>query len=261
MGMSAEAARRIEHTRDLLWEMVAREIKLRYERSALGIVWALLNPLAQIAIFTFVFKVIFEIDIPGYPAFLFTGVLVWNWFREALTASAESITSNRELLRQPGFPLAILPAVAVGVPLIDLLAGLPVLFVFVWTGGGGFSPAVVLLPVLIVVQFLLMLGAGFLLASLHVTFRDIGHLLGVALMMGFYLTPVFYAVDMVPDWVLPIYLLNPLVHLIGAYRDVLLTGTAPAALPLFAITALAVVLAWFGWRVFARAQFSFEEEL
>ena len=73
MRISAEAARRIEHTRDLLWEMVAREIKLRYERSALGIVWALLNPLAQIVIFTFVFKVIFKIDIPGYPAFLFTG--------------------------------------------------------------------------------------------------------------------------------------------------------------------------------------------
>lgn len=261
MKSTPELTRRIIHTRDLLREMLVREVKLRYERSALGMVWALLNPLAQLAIFTFVFKVVFRIDIPGYPAFLFTGVLVWNWFREALTASAGSITNNRELLRQPGFPLAVLPTVAVAVPLIDFLAGLPVLAVFVVAGGGSFTAALALLPALIVLQFVLMLGAGFLLASLQVTFRDIGHLLGVALMMLFYLTPIFYSVDMVPERLLPLYSLNPVVPLVGAYRDVLLNGSVPNGAPVLLLVVLAAGLFWLGWSVFVRAQFKFEEEL
>jgi lipopolysaccharide transport system permease protein len=258
---SPEFRRRVVHTRDLLRAMLVRETKLRYERSALGIVWALLNPLAQILIFTFVFKVIFKLDIPNYPAFLFTGVLVWNWFREAITASAESITNNRDLLRQPGFPLAVLPAVAVAVPLIDLLAGLPVLVVFILADGGGLTPTFLLLPVLIALQFLLVLGMGFLLASLHVTFRDIGHLLGVALMMLFYLTPVFYSMDMVPDSLHSVYVLNPIVHFMVSYRRILLEGLMPDWWALAAIAVFAGLLLRIGWTFFVRAQFTFEEEL
>jgi lipopolysaccharide transport system permease protein len=242
---------RLRHVRDLLHELVVREMKLRYERSLLGMVWAVVNPLIQIAIFTFVFDRIFHVGIPRYPLFVFTGLLAWNWFREALASSAGAITHNRELVRQPGFPVAVLPVVAIATPLVDFLAALPILIVFILFSGGGLSSAVLYLPLLIGLQFLLMQGIGFLLASMNVAFRDVQHLLGVGLMMLFYLTPVFYAREMVPSWAC----------LIIAYRNVLLEGVAPDPRVLLALAVVAGVLLPVGWTAFVRARFRFVEEL
>ena len=101
------------HVRDLLHVLVGRDIKLRYRGSLLGVLWSLLNPLAHLVVLVFVFQWVAPLNIPNYPLFVFTGVLAWNWFSAALPAATISITSNRQLIRQPGFPAAILPAVPV----------------------------------------------------------------------------------------------------------------------------------------------------
>jgi homopolymeric O-antigen transport system permease protein len=253
--------RQLVHTRDLLVELVVREMKLRYERSSLGMLWAVLNPLLQIAIFTFVFDAMFHVAIPHYPAFIFTGLLAWNWFREGITATAGAIVSNRELVRQPGFPTAVLPIVAVAVPLLDLLAALPVLLVVLALSGIPIHATVLLVPALLVLQFLLLQGIGFVLASLQVTFRDVQHLLGVSLSMLFYLTPVFYSPTMVPGWAHAAYALNPMMHLLTAYRGILMDGTLPNWTPLLAIAVLDGILLRVGWAQFARARMAFVEEL
>ena len=253
--------RRLIYLRDLLRELVVREMRLRYERSILGMAWSILNPLAQMLVYNFLFRVVFRLDIPNYPVFVFTGVLAWNWFHQALMLTTGAITNNRELIRQPGFPLAVLPVVTVATPLVDLLSALPVLLCFLLLGGGRLTGALLALPLVVGIQFLLIQGLGYLLASIHVTFRDTQHLLGVALMLLFYLTPVFYRADMVPESFQPIYNLNPMVHLIGAYRAILIEDSLPDWHTLLILAPLVGVLAWGGWAVFVRASYHFAEEL
>jgi lipopolysaccharide transport system permease protein len=252
---------RAVYLRDLLRELVVRDMKIRYERSVLGIVWALVNPLAQLLVFVIIFSHVIRLDIPNYPLFVFTGVLAWNWTREALLRAANAITGNRDLIRQPGFPLSLLPVVSLATPLIDLLVALPILVLFVALGGGALSPALLALPLVIALQFLVLQGFGYLLAASQVMFRDTSHLLGVALMLGFYLTPVFYDVGEVPASFGLIYAVNPMAHLLTAYRAILMQGELPDAQALLVLGLVGAVLCAVGRSVFQRASHRFAEEL
>ena len=115
--------RAVDYLRDLLFTLVGRDMKLRYKRSILGIAWSLLTPLAQLAVFYLTFDVLLPLNIPNYLAFLFSGVLVWNWFQGSLYQATSTIVDNRELIKRPGFPAAILPTVTVASHLIHFLAG------------------------------------------------------------------------------------------------------------------------------------------
>lgn len=252
---------RLMYLRDLLRELVARDMKLRYKRSILGAAWSLLNPLAQMLVFTFLFRRVLPLDIPNYPSFVFTGVLAWNWFQAALFLMTGTITDNRALIRQPGFPAAILPVVTVTTHLIHFLLALPVLLIFLMLSGGRLTSAILALPLVIMLQFLLILSLGYLVATVHVTFRDTQHLLGVLLMLLFYLTPVFYDASILPARVQAFYRLNPMVHLIAAYRTILVQGNWPDFRALLAISVFVGVLLWLGYTFFTRASTHFVEEL
>src|SRR6188768_4207585 len=121
---------RLIYIRDLLVTLVGRDMKLRYKRSILGIAWSLLTPLAQLAVFYVTFDVLLPLNVPNYLSFLFTGVLVWNWFQVSLYQATSTIVDNRELIKKPGFPTAILPVVTVASYLVHFLFALPILFVF-----------------------------------------------------------------------------------------------------------------------------------
>ena len=192
-------ASRLIYVRDLLRELITRDLKLRYKRSVLGLLWALVTPLSQLMIFTFLFNRVLPLNIPNYTVFVFCGVLAWNWFNATLYMAAGSIVDNRDLVRRPGFPVAVLPVVTVGTNLIHYLLALPILIVFLLFDGGRITPAFAALPVLIAVQFAFILGLSYLIAAAHVTFRDTQHMLGVILMLLFYLTPVFYSADKIPE--------------------------------------------------------------
>jgi lipopolysaccharide transport system permease protein len=255
-------AHRLAYLRDLLIELVARDINLRFKRSFLGVLWSLVTPLVQLLVLRFVFTVVLPLDIPNYTAFLFIGLLVWTWFATSLEQAAGSIVESRELVRLAGFPVAVLPAVTVASNLIQLLFALPILALFLWLGGGvPLTAAPLLLPVLLAVQFVLTLSVGYLVAALHVTFRDVKHLLGIALTLGFYLTPVFYQVAHAPEQYAGLYALNPMVHLLEAYRAVLLDGRLPAAAPLLWVAGGSALLLVFTFRLFVRASHHFADEL
>jgi lipopolysaccharide transport system permease protein len=246
---------------DLLRELVVRDMKLRYKRSVLGIVWSLLNPLFQMLVFIFLSRRVLSLDIPNYPSFVFTGVLAWSWFQSAVITTTGAITGNRELIKRPGFPTAILPVVTVTANLIHFLLALPVPLLFLLLGGGRLTSAILTLPLVILLQFLLILGLGYLVATAQVTFRDTQHLLGVFLMLLFYLTPVFYDASMVPARYQTLYRLNPMFHLITAYRAILIQGDLPDLRVLLALGVLGGVLLWLGHTVFTRASYRFVEEL
>jgi ABC-type polysaccharide/polyol phosphate export permease len=192
--------------------------------------------------------------------YLFIGIASWNWFSGGLLESTNSILMNRDLIRQPGFPAVMLPNVTVASQLIHFLLTLPVLLVLP-AGGIPFGAALLWLPVVILVQYLLTFSLGLFAASLHVTFRDTQYLLGVFLMLGFFLTPILYDLSIVPDRYLPFYRLNPMTHLIEAYRAVLLRGETPDGDALGVVAALGLLQFGVFYLFFRRASIRFAEEI
>jgi lipopolysaccharide transport system permease protein len=252
---------RLTYIRDLLFTLVGRDMKLRYKRSILGIAWSLLTPLAQLGVFYLTFDVLLPLNIPNYPAFLFSGLLVWNWFQGSLYQATSVIVDNRDLIKRPGFPAAILPVVTVASNLIHFLLALPILFVFLLLGGTGLQSAVIALPLVIALQFVLTLSLAYFTATFYVTFRDTQHLLGVLLNLLFFLTPIFYKSSDLPEQYQAFYRLNPMVHLIEAYRVILLSGGLPNGIDLLALTFTAIAVLALGYYVFRKASGHFVDHL
>ena len=253
--------RKIAHFFDLLRVLVDRDMKLLYKRSALGIAWTLINPLLQLAVFSFVFRSVVPINIPQFSSFAFSGLLIWTWSQTALFQATGLITSNKALIRQPNFPTAILPVVTTMTGLIHFLLALPVLIIFLAVDGVEPSSVLFVLPLLMVIQFVLTVGLAYPLAALNVTFRDTQHTLGVLLQMLFYLTPIFYDLNSVPKEFQPLYQLNPMVPLIEAYRAILLKGTQPDWQALLIVSLVVAVILPIGLTIFRRQSNTFVEEL
>jgi lipopolysaccharide transport system permease protein len=249
------------HLRDLLRELVVRDIKLRYKGSILGQAWTLLNPLAELLVLLFVFSAILPLGIANYPAFLFTGLLVYGWFQTSLYNATGVIVNNRELIRRPGVPSAILPIAAVGSTLIHFLFSLPILFALLVINHVPITNAVLALPLLIAVQFTLILAFAYPLATLHVWFRDTQYLLRVGLQLLFYLTPVFYEVSAIPARYQTFYRFNPMVPIVEAYRDLLLRGRLPDPGPLVVLSVLSAAMLTAGIVVFRHTSYRFVDEL
>ena len=247
---------------DLLRELVGRDLKIMYKRSFLGIAWTLINPIMQLTVFVFVFKFVLSIDVPNYPSFVFTGLLIWNWFQTSLFQSATAIVSNRSLIRQPNFPPAILPVSTVTTGWVHLILAMPVLLVFLVLESTEIHHlSLLIIPFLMILQFLLSTALGYLLASLNVIFRDTQHTVGVILQLLFYLTGVFYEIKNIPAKYELFYNMNPMVHIIGAYRSVLIYGTLPSPIPLIWIAILSLILLPLGYKFFRNQSARFVEEL
>lgn len=253
---------RLTYLRDLLFMLVARDMKLRYKRSWLGVGWTLLNPLAQLLVFYFIFNAVLPLNVPHYSSFLFSGILVWNWFQSALLLATGAIVDHRELIKQPGFPAAILPIVTVTSNLIHFLLALPILFVFLMIDGSRLTIYSTALPLVISIQFILTLGLAYLVATFHVTFRDTQYLLGVILQLVFFLTPIFYNASVIPERYQAFYRLNPMVELTDAYRALLMRGELPNnLLALLFLGIIAIALLLLGYAIFKKASSDFVDEL
>lgn len=261
MNMQTLVKPRLSYLKDLLLQMVGRDLKLRYRGSILGIAWSLLNPLVQLLVFNFVFRAVLPLNIPNYTIYLFIGVLAWSWFQTSLAGSANVIVEGRSLIKRPSFPVAILPVVVVLSNLLHFLLALPVLAFFIWQAGIPLGMPVLLLPLVIVLQALFTLSLSYFVATFHVFFRDTQHLVGVFLFLLFYLTPVFYNADSIPEKYQFIYRLNPVLQLLEAYRAVLLNNSMPSIGSLLIMTACSLAALALGYRLFIRASYRFVEEL
>jgi lipopolysaccharide transport system permease protein len=253
--------RRIFYLRDLVFELVARDIKLRYKRSVVGVAWSLLIPLAQLAILTFVFSVVLQRSVPHFSTFLFSGLLPWTWFSSSLKGATKTAQMNKDLLRQVGFPAPILPSITVTSHLVHFLIALPILFGFLLFDGRPVTVALTVLPLLMALQFVLTLGLSYFLAPLQVLFHDTEHLLSVGLMLLFYLSPIFYEPSSVPPQFSFVYNLNPFVHLLNAYRAPLILGQFPAPMPLLMLATASGLLLAAGYRFYTSLHGRFMQEL
>jgi lipopolysaccharide transport system permease protein len=246
---------------DLLRELTSKELKILYKRSVIGIAWTLINPILQLIVFYFVFRSVLALKIPHYASFIFCGMLVWNWFSSSLTQGTSSIIANPTFVRQPGFPISILPVVVVSTGMVHFCIALPILTAFLMIEGAPLHPLLLELPILMAIQFGFSVGLTYILAAINVTFRDTRHTIGILLQLGFYLTPVFYELKNVPEKFLPYYLLNPMTHLVNGYRDILLFGRQPNWQTLGVLALVTVGLVIVSHAFFIRQSRRFAEEL
>jgi len=246
---STEFAVRARYLLDVTLHLVGRQLSTRYRRSLLGWVWALALPVGQLAVLNLVFTRIVPVGIHDYAAFLCIGIIAWGWLATSLSLAAPSIEARRDLALRPGFPTPLLPAVAALAAFVDYLIALPLVLGLV-AFYAGMSWAVLLLPALLAIQLLLVLGLSWLVAPLNVFFRDIAHFVSLLLLLGYFLTPIFYSRTSAPGSMSLLFDLNPMAWLIDAQRTILLDGTLPAAGPLLVVAAASLAVAAGGLAVF-----------
>jgi ABC-type polysaccharide/polyol phosphate export permease len=252
-------------SRELLVDLIIKDLRVRYRYALIGFLWALIEPLALTVILTVVFTVFFDSRVEGagavggipYPVTLLSGLILWQFFSQSLSRATRSLLDNRQLVQKVHFAREVLPLSSIGFCLVNLVIGLAILVCLHCAFGG--SPATTWLwaPVILLVEFCLVVGAALLLSSLNVRFHDISHMVDVGLIFGFYATPIFYFIEHVQSrlanpWYLRLYLANPMAGLVSAFRQALLYGETPDATYLAWPALLAMALLAVGAIVFRR---------
>ena len=209
--------------KELLLELVKRDIKTKYRRSVLGYLWSLLNPLMMMMVISMVFSTIFRFDIPNFPIYLLTGQVCYNFFSEATNLSMGSILSNGQLIKKVYIPKYILPIARCMSSFVNLLFSLLAIVIVMIVTKTPFTAVILFAPLPLIYIFFFATGIGMILSVLAVYFRDIVHLYGIVLLAWMYFTPIFYPVSILPhpEWMI----LNPLYHIITCFRDIVLSGT------------------------------------
>lgn len=212
---------------DLICHLVRRDFSLRYKQSVLGILWSLALPLAQLFVLVFIFNIVVPLNIDAYPAFVFSALLPWTWFSSCLSSAGGLFINNRDLVRRANFVPATLVIINTLSNLINYLVAMPILFVLLVLYAKTVTPALIALPLLILIQGILIIGLNLLVATLNVFYRDVQHIMNTALMLLFYITPVFYRPNAISENYHIIYTLNPIAALIQGYRAIFFYGEFP----------------------------------
>ena len=245
---------------DLVLHLARRQLDSEHRFTLLGWLWPLIRQLAQLAVLVFLFSKVLDLGIDDFPLFVFSALLVWSWFQAALTAATSVLVRDAHLVFSPGFPNIALPLVAVAVPLVDTLIALPVLVVMLAIDGSLHATAL-LLPFLLVAQLVLTSGLALVASSLNVYLRDMQNVVGVGLLLLFYLTPIFYGLKNVPErfqWLIG---LNPLTPIVNSVRAVTLDGQLPDGGDVFVMVVTAAAAVILGVWVFRRLEPDLVDEL
>ena len=243
--------------KDLLKELVRRDVKTKYRRSVLGILWSVLNPLGMMIIMSIVFSHVFRANIENFPVYLMCGQLIFNFFNEASTIAMSAILGNASLIKKVYVHKYLFPVSKVCSCFVNLVTSFIALVIVIIATGTPLSWTVILVVLPVLYVFLFSLGMGLLLSALVVTFRDLQHLYGVLITAWLYLTPIFYPIDMLPDWVKHIVHMNPIANIIEMFRDVVMYGVVPSAmLQVKCLGACAIVMVLGLW-VFYKQQDTF----
>ncbi len=217
--------------RDLVGALVARDLKVRYRRSAIGFVWTMLQPLLMMLVLRTVFSTLFQAksaEVPqNYAIFVLAGILFWNFFSQSIVASMNSLRGNALLLQKLPVPKAVFPLSTVLSGLVNLVFALLPLFALLVVTHHPLHLSLLFLPVAIFIAALFTLGAGLLLSPLAVFFSDTVELIGVLLTLLFYLTPVIYPKDIVPERLRWIVRFNPIRSILEVFRDPIYQGEIP----------------------------------
>ncbi len=257
-----ERIREIYAYRAMIASLVKRDLKGRYKGSSLGFLWTFLNPLLQLAVYTMVFSVIMRSGIKDYYLFLFVALIPWIFFSTSLTGGASCIMMQQDMVKKIYFPREVLPVAYVTSQFVNMLFSFLAVFLVLLLARYTFYPAALLcLPVIMFVEYILALGFTMIMSALTVYIRDLEYILSILAMAWQFLTPVMYSMEQVPGEVRWIFSMNPMTYVITAYRDILYYGKMPEMDTLLSAVILGVTMLATGWAVFYRLQKHFVEEL
>ena len=253
------AVRELIGARELLWSFVERDLIVRYRTPIMGIAWALATPLLQMAMFTVVFTRVARVDVGmPYPLYAYIGLAAWTLTAAALREATSSLSSNAVLVTKVSFPRAVLPIAAVCTALMDFAVAMLLAAVLLWYYDVGIGLAALLLPLVLLVQLAFTAALALLLAAANLFWQDVRHLFDLFIGVWMFATAVVYPVQRAGGRLGEILTLNPMTHIIEAYRDVLVRDRAlDAGFGMVALVSLAVLAG--AWTVFRRSERRFAE--
>jgi ABC-2 type transport system permease protein len=238
--------------RFLLWNLISRDLKVRYKRSILGFLWAMVNPLLTMIVLMLVFLNIFRFDVQNYPIYILSGLLVWQLFARGTATAIRSLLDNSFIYKQIYVPSGVFVAAAIGSALVNLFFALLPLLILTWVMGIPPRLSWLFLPVPVLLAALFALGCGLIISALAVFFADILDIYEVGINAYFYLTPILYPVSILQEPLASFERINPMFHFIDIFRAPLIEGVLPNAGQLGLAALMALVAALAGWYMFSR---------
>ncbi len=253
--------KKIYNYRELLKTNVKKEIRGRYKNSFLGILWSFLNPLLQLLVYSVIFGALLAGGDETYPIYICVALIPWTYFTTAISQAAFTVIGNADIIKKVYFPREILPISVVTSGAVNFVISTIIILAFVIFSGLGLSWYIVFYPLILLIQYILLLGISFIVSSVTVYFRDLEHIIGVVLMAAFYATPIVYNIEQLPHTLQVLVNLNPMTHLINGYRDIFYYHQIPNMEILFILLGISLVLTIAGYFIFKKLQKGFAEEL
>jgi homopolymeric O-antigen transport system permease protein len=249
-----ELVRETYRYRELIWALALKELRVRYKRSVLGFLWALLNPLLTMIILTLVFGTIMRFSIDHYAIFLLSMLLPWTFFSQALAYSVESVVGNAQLLKKVHVPQLVFPMAAVMANIINFLLSLIPLALIVVALRFPLHWTWIYLPIPMVGLFLFTLGTAFFFAAINVFFRDVSHIVQIILSAWFYASPIIYSLDFIPKKYHVFFRLNPMLYVLNGFRLSIYYGMLPTPQSIALSVGCGVAAVVIGFGLFRRYQ-------
>lgn len=245
-----EELRDLVRYRDLLAQLIARNIKIRYKRSVLGVLWTMINPLMMTVILTLVFSELFRFAVPLYAIYVLSGMLLWSFFSQTTAAAMSELVWGGALLHRIYMPRSVFAATALGTGLVNLALALPPLLLAMWFMGAPFRPALLTLPFAVLLTALFAFGLSLLLSALAVYFADVFEMYQLLLVAWQFLTPIIYPIEIISEQNRWLFKLNPMYYFVEIFRLPIHQGVLADAATYAAAALIAVVTMVLGWTVF-----------
>jgi len=254
--------RELYQYREMVFSLIRKDLRGRYKKSVLGILWTFINPLLQLIVYTIVFSELFPCEIDQFYIFLFVGLVPWLFFSICLSGGSTSVVGQENLIKKIYFPRQVLPIAFVTSNFVNMLLTFIVIFLVLGISGYGINyVALWALPIVMVVEYLFALAIAMIMSALTVYFRDLEYILGIVAMCWMYLTPIMYEVDTIPEKYRSLIFLNPMTGVIRCYRDILYYKRLPDLQVLGSAFLIGLTALIAGFFIFQKLQKHFVEEL
>lgn len=247
----------IHASRYMLKNLVTQELTVKYKRSALGFLWSLLNPMANMIISSIVFGSIMRFDLKDFVVFLYAGMLPWSFFGVSEDFCGVSIINNEGFIKKIYLPKIVFPLSTVCAQFVNMIFSMVALFFFMMILGAKATISLVFLPVAFALIFLWTLGFSLLMATVNVYFRDMRYIMSVLMNAWYYLTPILYPITMIPESLRPVFYLNPGYYLVDMFRSPIYYNTFPTMHNILIALACALSVFFLGLNVFYRKEKDF----
>ena len=249
--------------RELLKTSVKKDIGGKYKHSFLGVLWSFINPLLQILVYALIFPLVMKNggSYKDYTVFMVCGLIPWAYFTTVINRASFIMIENGNILKKVYFPRSILPLSLVTSETINFLVSCIIILAFIVIKGFGISKFILFFPLVLLIQYVLLLGIALIFSAVTVYMRDIQHFIGVVLQLLFYATPIVYSIDTIPEefrWILK---WNPMTYIIEGYRAIFYNQTMPDLKALGILGVISIVILIVGYLLFNKLQKRFAEEL